>query len=62
MPPDHPTVEQIEPNLYRWTFNTTDRDEQQRQFNYWCGWFGFDDADEPEAVEGDRWTIRSSLR
>lgn len=61
-PETSPRVQWIEPHRYaQWTFDTDDRDEQQRQFNCWCGWFGFDETDEPERVDGSVWLVRSSL-
>jgi hypothetical protein len=57
--PHQPVVEMIENGgAARWTFDTDDRAQQQRQFDYWCGWFGFSDAAEPERVEGRVWYVR----
>jgi hypothetical protein len=53
-----PRVEFIEHNLARWTFATSDRTIQAREFEYWRGWFGFDETDEPDEVGGDVWFVR----
>jgi hypothetical protein len=61
--PRQPTVMMIEGGkAARWTFDTDDRAEQQRQFDYWCGWFGFDESDEPERVEGQTWVVRQRYK
>ena len=60
--PGMPKVEFIEPDLARWTFTSTDRAVQQVEFSYWCGWFGFDEADRPHHVESDVWLIRPQGR
>lgn len=57
-PPPQPAVEWIAADLARWIFDTEDRNEQQRRFSYWCGWFGFDEDEQPETVEGRTWLIR----
>lgn len=58
--PGYPTVERILPgeNSYRWTFATDDRATQDEEFVYWMGWFGFEEDDEPDRVEGKVWYIR----
>lgn len=57
-----PKVDFHSPGYARWTFNTDDLTEQQRLFSYWCGWFGFDENDRPERVEGREWVVRSGLK
>lgn len=58
--PDYPVVERLLPgdNSYRWTFSSADRAVQKREFSYWMGWFGFEEDDRPDRVEGKVWYIR----
>lgn len=53
-----PKVESIDPNLTRWTFTSLDPEVQRAQFEYWRGWFGFDETDQPIEVEGHVWLVR----
>lgn len=60
--PGYPKLEWIEDKvLARWTFTSDDRATQDREFNYWLGWFGYDEADRPEQVQGNVWLVRSSM-
>ena len=52
-----PRVEFVEENLARWTFATADRKVQEREFDYWGGWFGFDETDGPHEVGGNVWFV-----
>ncbi|KQW81079.1 hypothetical protein ASC89_04405 [Devosia sp. Root413D1] len=56
--PGMPTVEFLEPDFARWTFLTDDPALQRAQFNYWRGWFGFEETDEPHSIEGRVWLVR----
>lgn len=56
--PGMPKVEFVEPDLARWTFTSADREVQNLEFRYWCGWFGFDENDEPHEVDGLTWMVR----
>ena len=56
--PDVPTVEFLEPDFAQWTFPTDDPAIQRLQFNYWRGWFGFEEGDEPHAIDGRVWLVR----
>lgn len=42
----------------RWTFASSDREGQDRDFDHWCGWFGFDETDEPYQVDRSVWLVR----
>jgi hypothetical protein len=57
-----PKVEFLEPDFARWTFASTDRDVQQAEFNYWRGWFGLEEEDEPHSMEGRVWLVRRQRR
>lgn len=57
--PGYPVVEWLDPfKLARWTFATADRPTQEAEFRYWRGWFGFEEDDEPERIEGRVWYTR----
>ena len=56
--PPQPEVIWMSDDIARWTFDTKDREEQQRQFNYWCGWFGFDEDEQPYVVADEVWFFR----
>lgn len=56
--PGEPKVEFLEPDFARWTFLTDDPAMQRAQFNYWRGWFGFEEEDEPHSIEGRVWLVR----
>ena len=60
--PDQPHVEFLEPDFARWTFPTDDPALQRVQFNYWRGWFGFEEEDEPHSIEGKVWLVRRERR
>jgi hypothetical protein len=56
--PAIPTVEFLEPDFARWIFHTDNPAQQRVQFNYWRGWFGFKEADEPHSIETRVWLVR----
>lgn len=60
--PCMPKVEFIEPDIARWTFTCADRELQQAEFSYWCGWFSFDEDDRPSEVRGIEWLVRRASR
>lgn len=55
--PGTPKVEFIEKDLARWTFASLDLSTQEAEFSLWCGWFGFDEDDQPIEVEGFTWLV-----
>lgn len=60
--PGHPRVEWIEGKHFaRWVFSTADAVIQLYEFRFWCEYYGYDEQDRPEKVEGDVWFIRSSV-
>ncbi|MDB5540575.1 MAG: hypothetical protein JWQ89_2302 [Devosia sp.] len=58
--PGMPKVEFLDEGktLARWTFASADLAAQRAEFNHWLGWFGFDEGDQPHAVEGNTWLVR----
>lgn len=56
-PGGEPVVEFLEPDFARWTFRTDDPALQCSQ-NYWRGWYGFEEEDEPHSIEGRVWLVR----
>jgi hypothetical protein len=57
-----PRVEFLEHNFARWTFATSDRTIQEREFESWRGWFRFDETDEPDEVEVTSGLFDNGLR
>lgn len=57
----YPVVQHLPDGDWKWTFASADRAEQQRDFSYWCGWFGFEEDEEPHVVDGKTWLIRRRL-
>ncbi|HEV2517999.1 MAG TPA: hypothetical protein VGV07_22295 [Devosia sp.] len=52
-----PLVKHPEPGLLRWTFASGDPVGQRKAFSYWRGWFGLEEDDEPNSVDGDVWMV-----
>lgn len=59
---DEPLVEYPEAGLQRWTFASDDPSERRAAFNYWRGWFGLEEDDEPEDASAAVWLVRLNRR
>jgi hypothetical protein len=57
--PGFPVVDFLAEGVARWTFATSDRQEQDAEFDHWCGWFGFDEETRPFDVQGPVWLVRT---
>lgn len=57
----YPVVQHLPNGEWQWTFATADRTEQQRDFSYWCGLFGFDQDERPHKVNGKVRLIRRRM-
>lgn len=58
--PTMPLVESPEPGVRRWTFANPDPAARRAAFNYWRGWFGLDENDEPEDASAEVWLVRAT--
>lgn len=60
--PGIPKADFLAEDLARWTFASRDQRVQTTEFNYWTGWFGFEEEDAPYSIEGRVWFVRRQRR
>lgn len=56
--PGVPDVQILESGLSQWTFASDDPATQRAEFEYWRGWFGLEEDDEPYAIAERTWQVR----